>query len=62
MIREFIIDGIRFYVGDNHWKNEFEGKYTLSYYNEGYGTWMQQCTCSTKTEARKWARENVRYL
>lgn len=68
-VREFTIDGVKFHINDNVWRNEFEGRYCLSYYAESYsymtgettGSWRQIATVDTAREAREQARNYLMY-
>lgn len=59
----FKIGEIEFSIQLNHHKNEFEGKYEMLFWHNGYERWQNvEHTFSTKREAHKWARENIKYL
>lgn len=68
-VREFTIDGVTFHINDNDWRNEFEGRYYLTYYAEDYdymtgeltGSWRQITTVDTAREARQCARTYLMY-
>ena len=51
MEREFTYDGVQFHLNSNPWKNEYEGKYVLTYYNDARGWNMALATVDSKKEA-----------
>ena len=56
--RDFTYKGIKFHLNDN-WNGanrEFEGKYKLLFWHEGYERWQQICTVNTKKEAMEYVR------
>lgn len=58
MNRDFTYKGIKFHLNDN-WNGanrEFEGKYQLLFWHEGYERWQQICTVDTKKEAMEYVR------
>ena len=58
MNRDFTYKGIKFHLNDN-WNGanrEFEGKYNLLFWHEGYERWQQICTVNTKNEAMEYVR------
>lgn len=59
MIRDFECKGIHYHLNDNSRHNEFEGKYTLMVWREGYGKWISVGTVDTKKEALKMAKEKI---
>lgn len=57
--RGFKYKGITFHLNDN-WNvanREFEGKYKLLWWNEGYGYWAELITVDSKKEAEHAVRE-----
>lgn len=60
--RDFIYKKTRFHLNDNGSHNsprrEFEGKYQLLFWHDGYERWQQLCTVDTKKEAMEYVREN----
>ena len=49
--RSFQYKGIRFHLNDNGRKNEFEGKYILLFFHEGYEAWLPLYSVNSKKEA-----------
>lgn len=49
--RSFQYKGIRFYLNDNGRKNEYEGKYILLFFHEGYEAWLPLYSVDSKKEA-----------
>lgn len=66
MNRDFTYKGIKFHLNDNGNKGdsrrEFEGKYILLMWHEGYGKWMQKTIVDTKKEALQYVKDNYLYL
>lgn len=60
--RSFQYKGIRFHLNDNGRKNEYEGKYILLFFHEGYEKWMSLGTVDTKNEALSRVRELAKRL
>lgn len=58
--RDFKVGGIKFHLNDNPWRNEFEGRYSLLFFHEGYGRWQGLGTVNSKLEARAVALAYVR--
>lgn len=56
--RDFAYKGIKFHLNDN-WNGanrEFEGKYDVVFYHEGYERWMSLFKADTKAEAEHTVR------
>lgn len=49
--RDFKIKGTLYHLNDNHAHNEFEGKYVLLFWHEGYERWQSLGTVNSKIEA-----------
>ena len=49
--RSFQYKGIRFHLNDNMWRNEFEGRYDLLFFHEGYEAWLPLYSVDSKKEA-----------
>lgn len=66
MNRDFTYKGIKFHLNDNGTKgsarSEFEGRYALLMWHEGYEKWIQKCTVDTKQDALRYVRDNYLYL
>lgn len=59
--RDFTYKGIDFHLNNNEYHNEFEGKYTLLFFHQGYEKWMRITTCDSKKEAMEYVRESFVY-
>lgn len=57
--REFKYKGVTFHLNDNSSSplREFEGKYRLLFWHEGYERWMELGCVNSKTEAQEWVRK-----
>ena len=66
MKRDFTYKDLKFHLNDNGDKGnpyrEFEGKYILLMWHEGYGKWIQKATVNTKKEALQYVKDNYLYL
>jgi hypothetical protein len=64
--RDFTYRGVKFHLSDNMWKNEFEGKYKVMFYNEAFNRWQHIGTVDSMKAARKvaqdWFKYNYLYL
>lgn len=58
--REIIYKGIKFYLNENSFRNEFESKYKLLYYNEDRGAWIYLFSADTKKEVLERIRESYK--
>ena len=61
MNRDFTYKGIKFHLNDNG-NREFEGKYKLLFWHEGYERWQQCTTVDSKKEAMEYAKKNYLYI
>lgn len=61
MKRDFVYKGINFHLNDNGFPNsprrEFEGKYKLLFWHNGYERWQSVGNVNTKKEAQERARQ-----
>lgn len=59
----FILNGVRFHLNENVPPREFEGRYRLLFWHDGYKRW-QQCgvTVDDREEAIGWAIRNFNFL
>lgn len=58
--RQFTIDGVKFALNLKP-RNGFNAKYSLLYYNDFYGAYVQICGADTIKDARKLARRWMKY-
>ena len=57
--RDFTYKGLEFYLNDNSNSplREYEGKYKLLLWHEGYERWQQVCIVNTKKEALEYIKK-----
>lgn len=60
--REFTYKNLRFYLNDNHWHREIEGKYVLMVWNSCCERWQEVLHVDTKKEALTYIKENYLYI
>lgn len=65
MNKEFKYKDTLFHLNDNRLPNgktpEYEGKYTLLMWHEGYEKWICKCTVDSKKEAVEYVKRNYLY-
>lgn len=62
MNRDFTHKGIHFHLNDNYPRTEYEGKYNLMMWHDGYERWQRLINVSTKAEAEEYVRKNFLYI
>ena len=57
--REFKYRGVTFHLNDNNTSplREFEGRYRLLFWHEGYERWMEFGCVNSKKEAQEWVEK-----
>lgn len=66
--RDFTYKNIHFHLNDNYDihnkppRAEFEGRYILMMWHEGYERWQRLINVSTKAEAEEYVRKNFLYI
>lgn len=57
--RDFTIKGNDYHLNDNHFRNEYEGKYILLVWNRLREQWQALGTVDSKLEAIRLVKEGV---
>lgn len=62
MKRDFHYKELDFHLNDNHGNREFEEKYDLLFWHQGYERWQKCANVNSKKEALEYVKSNYSYL